>query len=130
MRRRLLDPRILLALTPTPALAAGDAVPSLAAVAMRTGLALAAVLAAIAGLAYLLRRLRFSPRNQRTDARLASIARLDLGLRREIRIIEVADQVLVVGVTADRIDLLTELDTAAKVRQPELQVLRELTTSS
>jgi flagellar biosynthetic protein FliO len=120
----------LLALIPTPALASGDAVPSLGAVAMRTGLALAAVLAAIGGLAWLLRRLRFCPRNVRADARLASLARLDLGLRREIRIIEVADQVLVVGVTADRIELLTELDSPAKVRQPELQVLRELTTSS
>jgi flagellar protein FliO/FliZ len=130
VRRTLLDFGLALALIPTPALASDGAVPSLAETAARTVLSLAAVLAAIGGLAWLLRRMRVSPRSARGGARLASLARLDLGFRREIRLVEVADQILVLGVTPERIELLTELDAAAKVRQPDLQVLRELTTSS
>jgi flagellar protein FliO/FliZ len=130
VRRTLLDFGLALALIPTSALASDGAVPSLAETAARTVLSLAAVLAAIGGLAWLLRRMRVSPRSARGGARLASLARLDLGFRREIRLVEVADQILVLGVTPERIELLTELDAAAKVRQPDLQVLRELTVSS
>jgi flagellar protein FliO/FliZ len=111
----------------------GDPVSTVALVA-RAGLSLLAVLAAIAACAWLFRRVSAVATPRARGARLGSLARLDLGARREIRLIRADDRVLVVGVTPDRIDLLTDLgagaagaDTAAA---PALRVLRDLTTSS
>jgi flagellar protein FliO/FliZ len=112
---------------------AGDAV-STAALVARAGLSLVVVLAAIAGCAWLFRRLSNAAPARAQGARLGSLARLDLGARREIRLVRADDRVLVVGVTPDRIDLLTDLGTgvaaADPAPSPALRVLRDLTTSS
>jgi flagellar biosynthetic protein FliO len=107
---------------------------STAALFARAGLSLLAVLAAIAACAWLFRRLSSSAPVRARGGRLGSLARLDLGGRREIRLVRADDRVLVVGVTADRIDLLTDLGTAPAAADsepaPALHVLRNLTTSS
>jgi flagellar biosynthetic protein FliO len=115
---------------------AGDSVTTGALVA-RAGLSLLAVLAAIAACAWLFRRLSSlssaSPGRQR-GSRLSSLARLDLGARREIRLVRAEDRLLVVGVTGDRIELLTDLGSGAPEADsgaaPALRVLRDLTTST
>jgi flagellar protein FliO/FliZ len=129
----------LIALVAAPAAAqagAGDSV-STGALVARAGLALLAVLAAIAACAWLFRRLSSlsstAPGRQR-GSRLSSLARLDLGARREIRLVRADDRVLVVGVTGDRIELLTDLGSGAteagSAAAPALRVLRDLTTST
>jgi flagellar biosynthetic protein FliO len=114
-------------------------IPSFGATALRAAAALGAVLLLIAALAYLFRRLRDVSPTGATAHRIRSTGRLDLGGRREIRLVEVAGRRLLVGVTGDRIDLLTELEPADGERgEPEatsaersgpLAVLRKLATS-
>ncbi|NNE43135.1 MAG: flagellar biosynthetic protein FliO [Gemmatimonadetes bacterium] len=122
-----------LLLTPAAALAA-DSVPPISQMALRAGLSLAVVVAAIFAVALLLRRLSGSAAKPASGRRLASLARLDLGNRRELRIVRADHQVLVLGVTADRIELIRELPADALEDEespaPALTVLRKLTTSS
>ncbi len=125
---------------PTSALAADPATPSsLGMAAFRTAASLAIVLGLIALLAFLFRRFRESASHRPSSGRIASIARLDLGGRREIRLVEIAGRRLVVGVAGDRIELLTELEGDEEVpdemapdpprRPAALEVLRKLATS-
>ncbi|HET9886049.1 MAG TPA: flagellar biosynthetic protein FliO [bacterium] len=76
---------------------------------LRMILSLAVVLALLFGVLHGLRR--FHERNPagRSAPLLTSKARLDLGQRREIRLIEIPGRVLVLGITPDRMDLLAEM---------------------
>jgi flagellar biogenesis protein FliO len=60
------------------------------------------------------------------------VDRLDVGARREIRIVRVSDRLLVVGITEDRMELLAELEegdaAGPAVEAPSL--LRSLAISS
>jgi flagellar biosynthetic protein FliO len=129
----------LLAL-PLPTFAADPAIPpSLGEASLRTAAALGIVLALIALLAYLFKRFRDSAVLRPSSDRIVSLGRLDLGNRREIRLLEVGGHRLVVGVTGDRIELLRDLglDLEAALEEdlgPEndgrtLGVLRRMATS-
>jgi len=144
---------ILLLLVPCVAHAAGapDAMgtmaPSTFALVARALGSLAGVVALIAALALLLRRLRVPGPTRASTRRLHSVERLDLGGRRELRVVRAGDRTLVLGVTEKGIDLLTELDgppagttetspdaapateTGAAPGTPVLRVLRKLATS-
>jgi len=78
-------------------------------------LSLAFVLALLFGVLHLLRG--FHERNPagRSAALLTSKARLDLGQRREIRLIEIPGRVLVLGITSERMDLLAEMPADCEV---------------
>jgi len=109
---------------------------------------LAAVVALIAALALLLRRLREHAPARGAARSLHAIERLDLGGKRELRVVRAGDRMLVLGVTEQRIDLLTELDGAAETAAeaapdhgaanaaaagagtPGLRLLRKLATSA
>jgi flagellar biogenesis protein FliO len=111
--------------------------PGLGELGLRAGAALAAVLALIAVLAVLVRRLRLSPHVGRSGGRLASRGRLELGGRREIRLIQVDRQMLIVGITPERIELLSAYDEGVSSTEipssegePDISVLRKLATSS
>ncbi|MBZ0267731.1 flagellar biosynthetic protein FliO, partial [bacterium] len=108
---------------------------------------LAAVVALIAALALLLRRLRENAPARGTSRSLRAIERLDLGGKRELRVVRAGERTLVLGVTEQRIELLTELETATETAgdgapeapatsalatgsgTPVLRVLRKLATS-
>jgi flagellar biosynthetic protein FliO len=75
---------------------------------LRAGAALGAVILLIVALSALLRRLRESGGSSGQSRRLASLERLDLGAKREIRLVRADDRLLVVGITADRMELLSE----------------------
>jgi flagellar biosynthetic protein FliO len=75
---------------------------------LRAGAALGAVILLIVALSALLRRLRESGGSSGPSRRLASLERLDLGAKREIRLVRADDRLLVVGITADRMELLSE----------------------
>ena len=117
-------------------LAADPAVPSLGHLALRSGASLAGVLLLIVLLAVLVKRFRLPASIRPAGGRVSSIDRLDLGARREVRLLRVDGRMLVVGVTADRIELLTQyaaedsLDSVDDEDAPSLQVLRNLVTSS
>jgi flagellar biosynthetic protein FliO len=121
----------------TPALAAdGDPVAGLPQAGLRAVAALGGVLALILALAWLLRRFREASRAATGGPALESVARLDLGARREIRLVRAAGRLLVVGVTEKRCELITELDDDAipasangEEKAPPLEVLRKLATS-
>ncbi len=112
---RLTSSLVLLAtLTPLDAYADGtDALSGLAPVLLRAFGSLGAVIALIALLAWLLRRFRESTTTAQARGNLASGGRLDLGAKREIRLVQVHDRTLVLGVTEGRIELLTELEGSA-----------------
>ncbi|MEZ5065293.1 MAG: flagellar biosynthetic protein FliO [bacterium] len=120
-----------------PALA-GETMPGVTESALRSLAALGAVLGLILLLAWFLRRLRESTPARSDAPRLTSLGRLDLGSRREVRLVRVADRVLVLGVTEQRLELLTEiapagLETAAPDAEmpiPELGNLRKLARSA
>ena len=125
---------------PTSALAADPATPaSIGMAAFRTAASLGIVLALIALLAFPFSRFRESATRRPSGGRIASVARLDLGGRREIRLVEISGRRLVVGVTGDRIELLTELESGEEAteevapdpprRPAALEVLRKLATS-
>lgn len=99
-------------LLPRPALAAGAAaaLPSLGISLVRVGASLALVIALLLALAALFRRARAASRAAHPGPRLESVDRLDLGTRRELRLVRAGDRLLVVGITDERIELLSELD--------------------
>jgi len=76
---------------------------------LRMILSLAFVLALLFGLLHGLRRWNMRNPSARAAPLLTSKARLDLGQRREIRLIEIPGRVLVLGITPDRMDLLAEM---------------------
>lgn len=119
---------------PLPVFAdAGSTGPSMAMVALRAALSLAGVIALIGALALLLRRLHAHASSRPAGGRLRSLARLDLGARREIRLVEADGRRLLVGVTSERVELLTSLGTADPGEEElpaELRVVSGLTTSS
>jgi flagellar biogenesis protein FliO len=124
-------------LVPAAALAAdGDAVPGLGEMALRAGLSLAAVLALIVALAVLVRRLRTPRAAASSSRRVVPLDRLDLGSRREIRLLRVEDRLVLLGVTGDRIALLSDLPAGAEDVRGEgsdpggLRLLSKLTNSS
>jgi flagellar biogenesis protein FliO len=80
---------------------------------LRAGLSLALVLALIAALAFLVRS-RITNATASGKNALAHVARLDLGGRREIRLLAVRDHLLVVGVAPGRIELLADYPGAAE----------------
>jgi flagellar biosynthetic protein FliO len=108
--------------------------------AARTVGSLAGVIGLIVLLALLLRRLRESSRPGARSAGLTTLGRLDLGSRREIRLVRAGERTLVLGVTDRRIELLTELERpeedAGTVGEPPehqapvVRILRQLTSSS
>ena len=116
-----------------------EVLPTLGQATLRAVAALGLVLVLIVLLAYLFKRLRQSSPVSSNHGPVASVARLDLGGRREIRLVRVGDRQLVVGITSGRIDLLSEqpapsevprADTAeASPRHPALEVLRKLASS-
>ncbi len=130
----------LLLAVPSAALAADpEGLPTLGQAALRSIAALGAVLALIALLAYLFKRVRQSSPVVSNQGPVSSVARIDLGGRREIRLVRAADRYLVVGVTADRIDILSDRPAPAEAARtedvpelpghPALQVLRKLASS-
>jgi flagellar biosynthetic protein FliO len=126
----------------------GTMAPSTFALVARALGSLAGVVALIALLALLFRRLRVPGPARAATRRLRSVERLDLGGRRELRVVRAGGRTLVLGVTEQRIDLLTELDdvpgegaeaspsacehdeSAAGSGTPVLRVLRKLATSA
>jgi flagellar protein FliO/FliZ len=110
--------------------------PSLGELALRAGGSLVLVLLLFASLVFLLRRFRGGAAGLRDSANrfLRLRERIDLGARREIRVVEVQGRLLVVGVTNQGITLLTELDAAASPAEqapppaggPLLRVLRKM----
>jgi len=143
-RRRLprIDPRVLalVPLVPVPALAAGREAIGTLPLVLRAGGSLIAVIALIGALAWMFRRLRGVRPSVRPRGELTALGRLGLGGRREVRLVQVRDRVLVLGVTEDSVSLLTELaadaeatppEVADTVRAPEpaLRVLQKLTSS-
>ena len=135
---RLFGLALILLTTPTLAFASGaDAVPGLTAMGLRAVLSLAGVLALIAALAFLVRRLRTPGGSGPATRRVVPLDRLDLGGHREIRLLRVEKRLLLVGVTGERIALLSELpDTSVGASEESgalgsgLSVLRKLTNSS
>jgi len=124
----------------SPALA-DEGLPALSQSAFRALAALGGVLALILVLSWLLRRFRDASIARADGPALASLGRLDLGSRREIRVVRVLDRLLVVGVTEQRCELLTELPSVGAAPSaeavpdvesgpPALEVLRKLATSS
>ncbi len=87
-----------------------DALPGFGSMIARALASLGGVLGLIVLLAWLFRRLRATTMAGGGGEAVTSSGRLDLGARREIRVVKVRDRTLVVGVTEDRIELLTELD--------------------
>lgn len=79
----------------------------------KTFFALAFVLALFFVILHFLKRFQGHARSTSRTATLRALGRMDLGQRREIRIVEVADRVLVLGVTTQQVTLLTEFDAAA-----------------
>ena len=108
-----------------------EATPGLAELALRAGLALAAVLALIGGLAFLVRRARIGARPGAARAHLVPLDRVDFGGRRELRLVRVRDRLVLVGVTGERISLLTELPVGPdEAEEPKgLQLLQKLANS-
>jgi flagellar biogenesis protein FliO len=80
--------------------------------ALRTILSLAFVLALLLVTLRMLRRLRFADGATTREHPIASRGRLDLGARREIRVVDVHGRLLVVGITDQKMELLAELDPA------------------
>ena len=110
------------------------ALPELGLSLFRVAGSLALVLALVFALAALYRRARSATRFGRPGPRLETLDRLDLGARREIRLIRAGGRSLVVGITDTRLDLLTELedDSAGAFEAPALDTskVRALTISS
>ena len=108
-----------------------EAVPGLGELVLRAGLALAGVLALIGGLAFLVRRWRVGSHPGPSRAHLVPLDRVDFGGRRELRLVRVRDRLVLVGVTGDRISLLTELPAGeAGAEEPKgLQLLQKLASS-
>lgn len=153
--RRPFAPLVLVLLLLVPCIAEaggpegalGTMAPSTFALVARALGSLAGVVALIALLALLLKRLRVPGPVRMTGRRLHSVERLDLGGRRELRIVRAGERTLVLGVTEKGIDLLTELDEPLHVPAeaaadaapdagsipaagaPMLRVLRKLATS-
>lgn len=108
---RALVPSVLLAALPATARATGPgALPELGLSLVRVAASLALVLALMLALAALFRRARMTTRFGPTRRRLETLDRLDVGGRREIRLLRAGAKHLVVGITDARMDLLAELD--------------------
>ncbi|MFN8179536.1 MAG: flagellar biosynthetic protein FliO [bacterium] len=106
---------LLSALLPQSALAAGTvALPSVGLSLVRVGASLALVIALLLALAAMFRRVRAVSRAAHPGPRLETIDRLDVGARRELRLVRAGDRLLVVGITEQRIELLSELDAPAE----------------
>jgi flagellar protein FliO/FliZ len=100
-------------LLPHSAHAAGTAaIPSIGLSLVRVGASLALVIALLLALATLFRRARAAQRAANPGPRLETLDRMDLGTRRELRLVRAGDRVLVVGITDERIELLSELEEA------------------
>jgi flagellar protein FliO/FliZ len=97
-------------LLPASAFAADPSLPSLGMSLVRVGASLALVVAMLFALAALLRRLRAASRAAHSGPRLETLDRMDVGGRRELRLVRAGDRLLVVGITEERIQLLTDLD--------------------
>jgi len=137
--RSVRDPRVSLPsvafVLAVPAAAfAGNAepVPGLGEMALRAAFSLACVIALIAALAFLARKFRAKAAGA-AGRRVVSIDRLDLGGRREIRLLRVEDRLLLVGVTGERIALLSELPAGPVAALDDesggLRLLQKLTNS-
>ena len=125
---------VLLAASPA---FANESLPSLTTAALRSLAALGGVLALILALAWLLRRFKDSTKVTTEGVALRSVARLDLGAKRELRLVQAEDRMVLLGLTDQRCELLTEWDaTEDDAAQPAidppvaLEVLQKLATSS
>jgi flagellar biogenesis protein FliO len=128
--RAPLETAVLVLSTPAAVWAGESAAPpGLPELALRAVAALAAVVALIVALAALARRLKISPGLRSANERLASLGRLELGGRREIRMVRVDDEVLILGVTPERIELLSSSRARLASDPAEIPVLRKLATS-
>ena len=83
---------------------------------LSTLVSLAVVLAAIGAAAFLVRRLR--PGNAQQARMMHVVSQLPLGAREKISIVELDDQWLVLGVTAQQITLLAQTARKAGVAPP------------
>lgn len=132
---RLLPETLLLGtLLPSSAFAADPALPSLGLSIVRVVASLALVLALLLALAALFRRMRSASLAAHPGPRLETLDRMDVGGRRELRLVRAGDRLLVVGITEERIQLLSVLDddVAESVASParEPAILRSLAISS
>lgn len=116
---------------------ANESLPSLSTAALRSLAALGAVLALILALAWLLRRFKDSTKATTEGVALRSVARLDLGAKRELRLVQADERMLLLGLTEQRCELLSEWGaTNSDAAQPTidappaLEVLQKLATSS
>jgi flagellar protein FliO/FliZ len=99
-----------LALAATPALAAGEAVPAVSATPMLGALGL--VVAAIFAAAFVFKRLGLRAPGGAANL-LKPVASLALGAREKLVVVQVADRWLVLGVTAQSIQPLADLEAQA-----------------
>ncbi|GJM43967.1 MAG: hypothetical protein DHS20C21_08090 [Gemmatimonadota bacterium] len=140
--RRRADLRLvaLATLIPYPVHAAGAESSGTLSLVLRAVGSLGAVLVLIGLLALLFKHLRTSRVLPMAHRDLKAVGRLGLGGRREVRLVQVRDRLLVLGVTEQHIEMLTELpadgsdlasepvaDAADPV--PDLRVLQKLTSS-
>lgn len=133
--RAFLPAVLLTAALPVPALAADPgALPELGISLVRVAASLALVLALLLALAALVRRARASARFGPPRRGLETLDRMDVGGRREIRLVRAGAKRLVVGITDARMELLAELDgeDAAALPAPVARAanVRTLTISS
>lgn len=98
---------LLLFAVPLPAIAAGEAAPAVSATPMLGALVI--VIVTIFAAAFLFRRFGLRAPGT-TSALLKSVATLPLGARERLVVVQVADRWLVLGVTAQSIQPLADLD--------------------
>ena len=86
-------------------------VPDLGVTMLRVSGSLALVLALLFALVALMKRARTHVRRGRTGPALETVDRMDIGARREIRLVRAGERLLVVGITEERMELLSEIET-------------------
>lgn len=107
-----------------------SALPEIGVSLLRVAASLAVVLALLFALAALFRRARGLSRFAPKAPRLETLDRLDVGSRREIRLVRADGKRLVVGITDARMDLLAELDGDPERTDRAGASVRPLTISS
>jgi flagellar biosynthetic protein FliO len=87
--------------------------------ALKTVGALLIILGLIICLFYILKRIRFGPASPASLSRMRVLTTLSLAPKRSIAVVELMDELLVVGVGTDSVTLLTRMDRPADLYPAE-----------